>query len=473
MAGEFKLTYNPKVEAANKVREGLKGKVVKPIVKTPPVQAQSFMQQMMDKIKNMPKPKVPGGGVLKNVGGGLKNVGVPAAAATVGVVGATKLAESAGRPGQSRFSMFGADFKGDAPVYSTPLNGQPKKGFADLRGSKTPGSDTPADTNAGEGDAMDGAGDGNGYPEGVVRPMDYTKDPGKVQPAFVPEASSDGNIGDGERTSPEGVAQYGQTLGGLNTFNKGFLGEGYDLVDIKSTYQSEALPATLAGVTQLEKPLVEGASPTQKPDVSNPFQTNPQLQANYPEGTKPFASTDTYTPYKTGDNPNDAREGASPKPDRVERLRQVAFNGADFSGDEPDDSSLVSPMYANKKRNEIRRTFLDYEGSSVKAAVAANTKAGYGKDSNGNARFNYGGELVNAKEGMEWKAKDAAMRGVDPSEFLQTKIAEVKDTPDPIKPTEGEEVEAYKPAWKTTPVPDSGAPKGGWDKHFADMEKNR
>ena len=358
-------------------------------------------------------------------------------------------------------------------------------GLADIRGSKTPGSAIPADTNAGEGAAMDSAGKGKGYPEGVVRPMDYTKDPGKVQPSTVTTGGGGSGSGGGEgRTSSEGLVQYGQTLGGLNTFNKGFLGEGYDLTDIKSTYQSEALPATLAGITQLEKPLVEGATPTQKPDVSDPFQPNPQPQGAFPEGTKPFASTDSYTPYSTGGKPGNAQDGASPKPDRVERIRQVAFNGADFSGDEPDDSTLVSPMYANKKRNEIRRTFLDYEGSSVKAAVAANAVAGFGKDSNANPRFNYGGELVNAKEGMEWKAKDAAMRGVDPTEFLQTKVAEVKETAKtgttaetPTTTTEVEtpdiDTSTFKPVWKTTAVPDSGAPAGGWDKHFADMEKNR
>ena len=84
-------------------------------------------------------------------------------------------------------------------------------------------------------------------------------------------------------------------------------------------------------------------------------------------------------------------------------------------------------MYANKKRNAIRDAFLDPSMSSVKASVAANALAGYGKDSNGNARFNYGGELVNAKEGMQQQAKNAAMMGVDPSEFLQTKMAKVKD----------------------------------------------
>jgi len=348
----------------------------------------------------------------------------------------------------------------------------PTRRFADLRGSETPGSSTPAKTNAGEGKAMDGADKyrpGAGYPAETIRPKDYKTRPGKVQPQL-----ETGSGGSGERTNSEGLVQYGQTLGGLNTFNKGFLGEGYDIADVRETYQSEALPATLAGITQLEKPLVEGASPTQKPDVSSPFQSDPQLQTNFPEGTKPFASTDSYTPYSTGGNPNNAQDGASPKPDRVERIRQVAFNGADFSGDEPDDSTLVSPMYANKQRNEIRRTFLDYEGSSVKAAVAANAKAGYGKDSNGNARFNVGGELVNAKEGMEWQAKDAAMRGVDPSEFLQTKLAEVKETATDTSETATAPTEStFKPVWKTKAVPDSGAPAGGWDKHFADMEKNR
>ncbi len=264
-----------------------------------------------------------------------------------------------------------------------------------------------------------------------------------------PGALSTGTGGGEERLAPEGLTQYGQTLGGLNSFNKGFLGEGYDLTDIQSTYQSEALPATLAGVTQLEKPLVEGASPTQKPDVSDPFQPNPQPQGYFPEGSQPFASTDKYTPYSTGGNPENPQDGSSSEPDRVERIRQVAFEprGArqkevasrkavrgNFGGDEPDDSTLVSPMYANKERNKIRDTFLNYEGSSVKAAVAANAVAGFGKDSNANPRFNYGGELLNAKEGMEYKAKDAAMRGLDPTEFLDIPSATPKEdapsTPD-------------------------------------------
>ena len=62
---------------------------------------------------------------------------------------------------------------------------------------------------------------------------------------------------------------------------------------------------------------------------------------------------------------------------------------------------------------------------STKAAMAANAKAGFGKDSNANPRFNFGGKLVNAKAGMEWKAKNAAMMDEDPSPYL-----DVPTTPD-------------------------------------------
>ena len=78
-----------------------------------------------------------------------------------------------------------------------------------------------------------------------------------------------------------------------------------------------------------------------------------------------------------------------------------------------------------KRRNDIRSTFLDMDTPIIQASVAANAKAGYGKDSDGNARFNYGGELVYAKEGMQQQAKNAAMMGMNPSEFL-----DIPTTPD-------------------------------------------
>ena len=361
-------------------------------------------------------------------------------------------------------------------------------GLADIRGSKTPGSAIPADTNAGEGVAMDSAGKGKGYPEGVVRPMDYTKDPGKVQPST--------GSGSDERTSSEGVVQKGLTLGGVNKILKGF-GAG-ELADVSTTYLSEARPATLAGVTQLEKPLVDGANPTQKPDVSQPFQQDPQLQASFPEGTKPFASTDSYTPYSTGGNSEDPQDGSSSEPDRVERIRQVAFQpkGArqkevasrksvrgNFGGDEPDNSTLVSPTQSNPMRNQIRDIYGDTSLSIAQQSAKVSALTGvyrYG----GEGYANVDGELVPSKVGSGRSLLNARGAGLDPTEFLQTKVAEVKEaaktdttSETPTTTTEVEtpdiDISTFKPAWKTTAVPDSGAPAGGWDKHFADMEKNR
>ena len=79
----------------------------------------------------------------------------------------------------------------------------------------------------------------------------------------------------------------------------------------------------------------------------------------------------------------------------------------------------------NEKRRAIRSAFLDMDTPIIQASVKANAIAGYGKDSDGNARFNYGGELVNAKAGMQQKAKNAAMLGQDPTQFL-----DIPATPD-------------------------------------------
>ena len=81
---------------------------------------------------------------IRGVGGALGSLG----AQTVGFELATKLAQSAGTPGQSRMSKFGAEF-GDAPVYNTPLSPNnvanakasgyvPNKGFLNTVGKTSP-----------------------------------------------------------------------------------------------------------------------------------------------------------------------------------------------------------------------------------------------------------------------------------------------------------------------------------------------
>ncbi len=230
-----------------------------------------------------------------------------------------------------------------------------------------------------------------------------------------------------ERTNANGIVQRGVSLSSANELLAG-LGIG-EVRDLSTMYQSNALPATVAGITQVNKPLVEDATPTQKPDVSDPFQPNPQLQGNLPEGTTSFAPTDSYTRYSAGVEPTDARDGASPQPDIAESKRQLSpnsrsFNGADFSGEEPDNSSLVSPMYANKNRNRIRSAFLDTSKNSMEALRASEREAGIFQQG-GKTFGNVNGELKEVT-GDAYAFRNAAMSGVDPSEFLQTKLAEVK-----------------------------------------------
>ena len=74
--------------------------------------------------------------------------------------------------------------------------------FADRRGSDKPGSATPASTNAGEGRAMSSAETsraGAGFPTGVIRPQDYSVNPGGRQSARV---SPTGLPQTGTQTSP-------------------------------------------------------------------------------------------------------------------------------------------------------------------------------------------------------------------------------------------------------------------------------
>lgn len=304
----------------------------------------------------------------------------------------------------------------------------------------------------------------------------------------------------GTRVNSEGVVQKGMDLDAINSLfksqsDKGMMRAG-DLGE-SSKYFSNALPVTEVGTLQLGKPFVEGAKPTQKPDVSDPFQPDPQLQTEFPEGTTPFAPTDKYTPYSTGGKPSNAQDGSSPKPDRVERIRQVAFNGADFSGDEPDDSSLVSPMYANSERNKARAAFLDPANKGYNAIRARDRAVGafhqydkggvvidgeiqeFNKGMSRDARFELSGGLNSTEQAQSFK--DKYLKGVQ--EATSTTSTEVEtpasttevetpaSTSTPVE-TVAPSTTPYKPIWTTKTPPSSGASKEVWDKHFADLDAN-
>ena len=249
-------------------------------------------------------------------------------------------------------------------------------------------------------------------------------------PTPTPAPTEDGGGGTGgseTRTSVTGLNQYGKTLGGLNQFTKAFTG-GYEVEDISKAFKSEALPTTDAGKSQGH----EG------PRVNYSWDTESETDVfdETKGGLVPPSTAGT-----TGNNPDNPQDGTSAKPSVADKVRAIRVGrqsvfdddddslmpspGGDSDYEYPDDDSLVSPMYANERRNKIRSTFLNFDGPSVKAIAAANAVAGYGKDSDGNARFNVGGKLYGAKEGMEYKARNAAMSGENPMQYL-----DIPATPD-------------------------------------------
>ena len=218
----------------------------------------------------------------------------------------------------------------------------------DLRGSDKPGSNTPAKTNAGEGKAMDAADEhrpGAGYPAGVVRPADYTSKPGQVQPDLS------GTGGSTTKVSPSGIVQKGLTLGGINQLyaslnEAGKMSKG-DLPEANK-FLSEALPVSGIDTEQTEFELVDRDPVSGKQRTSGvDFKGESEAFETPGDDYQPLGTPKTM-PGTTGGNPEDPQDGASEKPDRVERLRQLPFarNSRDgmgrseaFGGEEPDDSS--------------------------------------------------------------------------------------------------------------------------------------
>ena len=233
-----------------------------------------------------------------------------------------------------------------------------------------------------------------------------------------PETTETTKPDDGTRVSAGGVVQKGMDLDAINALfksqsDKGMMSAGK--LGNSSKYLSAALPATEVGTLQLDKPFVPGASPTQKPNVSSSDEPSLPYGTQLPEGTKPYAST---TPYKTGGTPSEPQDGTSPKPDRVERLRQIGFNGADFSGDEPDDSTLVSPMYANKERNAARAAFLDPNNKGYNAIRASDRAVG-AFDQNGTGGVMIDDEIQYFNKGMSRDARFELRGGLNSAEQAQ------------------------------------------------------
>jgi len=253
------------------------------------------------------------------------------------------------------------------------------------------------------------------------------------------QTSSSSTSQSSARVNANGLVSYGKDLSSLNQFTSAFTG-GYELTDIKSAFQSNDLEgayqngSNTISTDESKYTLPDGSTPS---NVGGKYTMDGVDTSIQNTGYKIDGAS---VPGTVGGNANDPQDGTSSKPDVAESIRQVrmartegsprGFNGADFSGAEPDDSSLVSPMYKNAKRNKIRSTFLDHEGSSVQAIAAANAVAGYGKDSDGRARVNYGGKLYNFKDGMEHKGRNALMMGRPEDAMQYLDMPDVGTQPD-------------------------------------------
>ena len=136
-------------------------------------------------------------------------------------------------------------------------------------------------------------------------------------------------------------------------------------------------------------------------------------------------------PNSTGGNPDNPQDGTSETPDRVDRLRQLAFargaNSTFLDGmEEPDDESLVSPMYANAERNKARAAFLDPKYKGYDSIRNRNKSVG-GYEVGGKAYLNDNGTAYQ----MDGKASDVLFDltgGINSDDAAQSFLNKYKAT---------------------------------------------
>ena len=157
------------------------------------------------------------------------------------------------------------------------------RGFADLRGSATPGSAEPASSNLGEGAAMDAADrfrPGAGYPAGVERPADY---PVAAPRGDGSDPAPDGSLAKGTNTGYKIDLGIAEGLLGRIAERNGSTSMG-SIADINS-FTSTALPTTPQGDTQIDIDLTNVAIPdTSDPQVVEGIST-PGLYGSSPVDT--------------------------------------------------------------------------------------------------------------------------------------------------------------------------------------------
>jgi len=213
-----------------------------------------------------------------------------------------------------------------------------------------------------------------------------------------------------DRTNPNGIVQRGVSLSSANDLLGGFgIGE---VRDLSTMYKSNALPTTSSNDAQ-----VMGMPKDQADTIERGGTLETLIDASGIGQTSGMTTGRTDSP----------QEGASPAPDTSDQQRQVVqgVNGTEFGGEGPDNSSLVSPMYANENRNRIRSAFLDTSKNSMQALRASEREAGIFQQG-GRTYGNVDGELREVT-GDSYAFRDAAMSGKNPLEAVPNAFGDAEN----------------------------------------------
>ena len=282
--------------------------------------------------------------------------------------------------------------------------------------------------------------EGAGFP--AQRPTGSTppETPAPTAPtAPAPSPAPEGNGGADTRESPTGLKQTGKTLGGVDGINQLLSGltrrdgsnAGITVRDTAGMYESEALPTTPGADRQLDgRAEGEKSEGFTKITPDNPIAAKAFGQdwvdkfknagkQGYGQKSSGFANADgtvdTEVPSAAGtiqEEDGNVEQSVS----NVDQSRAITgVNGAVFGGEGPDTADLVSPMYANKNRNEFRANFLDDSMDSMTALRAAEASQGYVVQ-NGRTYENSGGKYVEIDPAKASDYRNEKAWGRDPGQ---------------------------------------------------------
>jgi hypothetical protein len=293
---------------------------------------------------------------------------------------------------------------GKNPVRPSQAGGVPTM-FPDLRGSVTPGSSTPAPTNAAEGDAFDAAEafrPGAGYPAGVTRPQDYEVNPGGRSTTTT---NANGVTQTGKQLSP-GVSAAFVPEYANSSFNDLLAAQGNQRYN---GFNSSQLPETQ------NNPFSGTAPKTQSFNTEAESVTGNSLADFGGDGSAAFAQSRERTANDTF-NPDAARiEGGS--------SRKPGGSLSDALADTAGINSYMEKFSSGDRQRAASRAFLDgtdsYDGLRKRDAVNGVVYAG-------GQHYIDGGE-GNPAQRLEdpQNARDIASGKAKAQDFLNNKKAEV------------------------------------------------